>query len=184
MNKFCLAILLFCSAVMVSAAPINIGPPVGGKVPDLSVVDAAGTSRDLASLSGAKGTVLVFFRSADWCPFCQVQLMSLKDVVEPLKSRGYQLAAISYDSEKTLASFSKKRNINYTLLSDSGSKTIDAFGIRNPEYAAGHMAYGVPRPAIFIVSPAGVVRGKLAVNGYRERPENEAILEAIDKLSK
>ncbi len=182
MNKFCVAIVLFCTALLVSAAPINIGPPLGSKVPDLSAVDSSSASRNLASLSGTKGAVLVFFRSADWCPFCQVQLMSLKDVVEPLNSRGYQLVAISYDSIKALASFTKKRKINYTLLSDVGSKTIDAFGIRNPEYAVGHFAYGVPLPAIFIVSPTGVLRGKLAVDGYRDRPENDAILEAIDKL--
>lgn len=184
MEKFCLAILLLCTTALVTAAPINIGPPLGSKVPDLSVVDSSGATRNLASVSGIKGTVLVFFRSADWCPFCQVQLMSLKDVVEPLNTRGYRLVAISYDNSQVLAGFSKKRKINYTLLSDVGSKTIDAFGIRNPEIKPGSSAYGVPLPAIFIVSPAGVILDKLAVGGYRERPENEAILEAIDKLPK
>jgi len=35
-------------------------------VPAFTLPDQAGQSRTLASLLGAKGAILVFFRSADW----------------------------------------------------------------------------------------------------------------------
>ena len=50
-------------------APIDtskIGPQVGTTVPEVSGVDQFGTPRSLASVSGPKGAMLVFFRSADW----------------------------------------------------------------------------------------------------------------------
>jgi hypothetical protein len=44
----------------------KLGPQVGTRVPDFSLLDQKGQSRTLASLMGPKGLMLVFFRSADW----------------------------------------------------------------------------------------------------------------------
>ncbi len=44
----------------------KIGPQVGAPVPEFSGVDQFGKTHTLASSLGAKGAMLVFFRSADW----------------------------------------------------------------------------------------------------------------------
>ncbi|HWK30833.1 MAG TPA: hypothetical protein VNR20_01995 [Terriglobales bacterium] len=44
----------------------KLGPQVGEKVPDFSLLDQHDQRRTLASLMGPKGLVLVFNRSADW----------------------------------------------------------------------------------------------------------------------
>ena len=44
----------------------TLGPQVGDRVPDFTLVDQNGRSRTLTSLMGPKGLMLVFFRSADW----------------------------------------------------------------------------------------------------------------------
>ena len=44
----------------------KLGPQVGSRVPDFTLLDQQGQSRTLASLSGPKGLLLVFYRSADW----------------------------------------------------------------------------------------------------------------------
>jgi cytochrome oxidase Cu insertion factor (SCO1/SenC/PrrC family) len=44
----------------------SLGPQVGDRVPDFTLVDQNGRSRTLTSLMGPKGLMLVFFRSADW----------------------------------------------------------------------------------------------------------------------
>ena len=44
----------------------KVGSQVGTRVPDFSLPDQAGRMHTLASLMGARGVVLVFFRSADW----------------------------------------------------------------------------------------------------------------------
>jgi hypothetical protein len=43
-----------------------IGPQVGATVPAFSGVDQFGRAQSLESSRGPKGTMLVFFRSADW----------------------------------------------------------------------------------------------------------------------
>lgn len=47
-------------------ATATLGPQVGATVPPLSGVDQFGKGQTLASLSGPKGLMLVFSRSADW----------------------------------------------------------------------------------------------------------------------
>ena len=44
----------------------KVGPQVGERVPDFSLLDQSGTSRTLQSVAGKNGLMLVFFRSADW----------------------------------------------------------------------------------------------------------------------
>lgn len=52
------------SAGLATAA--DPGIPVGKKVPDFELTDQSGQKRTLKSLTGPKGIMLVFFRSADW----------------------------------------------------------------------------------------------------------------------
>ncbi len=91
-----------------------------------------------------------------------------------------RLVGISYDPTSVLSKFSRKRGIEYTLLSDPGSKTIDAYGARNKE-ATGRTA-GIPHPTIFIVDREAVIRFKLRHEGYKERPAPEEIIAAAETL--
>jgi hypothetical protein len=43
-----------------------IGPQIGARVPEFSGADQFGRTQTLQSVLGAKGAMLVFFRSADW----------------------------------------------------------------------------------------------------------------------
>ena len=165
------------------AAGIDIGPPVGSKAPSLHATDLGGKPVSIRSISGRKGVVLLFFRSAKWCPYCQKQLIEFRDAQAPLEARGYDLAAISYDPPPIMTDFAAKRQIGYQFLSDPGSVTIDAFGLRDPQYPATSIAFGVPRPAIFVISRKGVIETKLAEEGFKVRPSVQAVLDAVDNLS-
>jgi hypothetical protein len=67
---FTLLIAVLCIVSMAAQAPqidtSEIGPRVGQKVPEFSGTDQLGRKHTLASSLGAKGAMLVFFRSADW----------------------------------------------------------------------------------------------------------------------
>jgi hypothetical protein len=43
-----------------------LGPQVGEPVPDLRLTDQHGRAQTIAGAAGPKGTMVVFFRSADW----------------------------------------------------------------------------------------------------------------------
>jgi hypothetical protein len=62
--RFCFLSLL--AIALLDGQNIRTGPAVGNPVPDFSAQDQEGRTRTLKSVSGPKGTMLVFFRSADW----------------------------------------------------------------------------------------------------------------------
>ncbi len=94
--------------------------------------------------------------------------MELERSKELLKSKGYGVAAISYDSVEILANFSSRRNITIPLLSDPDSKLIKAFGILNDKVPPGPLA-GIPHPGTFIVDQTGRIKERYFEDDYRER---------------
>jgi cytochrome oxidase Cu insertion factor (SCO1/SenC/PrrC family) len=68
-----IAVPFAAAAVLISAAaaqsptdPATLGPQVGEKAIPFTLPDQNGAPRDSAALAGPNGTMLVFFRSADW----------------------------------------------------------------------------------------------------------------------
>jgi hypothetical protein len=66
MRAISFAILLAVLQAVPSVKLDTIGPKVGETVPDFELRDQHGASRTLSSLAGPNGTMLVFYRSADW----------------------------------------------------------------------------------------------------------------------
>jgi peroxiredoxin len=161
-------------------APVDIetlGPQVGSRVPDFTLVDQQGQSRSLASLMGPRGLMLVFYRSADWCALCKQQLADLQSRAADLRQHGLGLAAVSRDPVTVLAELSKRRSITFPLLSDSGSATIKRYGIFNTAVPPNNpQMYGIPFPGTFIVNPQGIVTERFFEPTYQERTTVASIL--------
>src|SRR5258705_12102685 len=150
------AALLFGTLIQAGQGQANpdfdLGPAINAKAPDIGTPpDQTGAPRALGSLMGEKGMVLFFFRSADWCPYCQAQMMDLNTAVAGIERRGYKMAGISYDSPAILKTFIERRSIRYTLVSDPKSEIIDRYKLRHSQYPANSPAEGVPLPHIFIL---------------------------------
>jgi hypothetical protein len=63
------AIAAAFAATIAAQAPTDVttvGPKVGDKAVAFALTDQTGRRQTLASIAGPKGTMLVFFRSADW----------------------------------------------------------------------------------------------------------------------
>ncbi len=175
-----------CAILQVPAMPEvqRLGPQVGDHVPDFTLIDQHGQPRPLASLSGPKGLMLVFYRSADWCPYCKTQLAELQTQAMALKQRGIEIAAVSYDSVAVLADFSKRRGVTFPLLSDPGSATIKRYGILNTTIPETDVrSYGIPFPGTFMLDAHGVVTSRFFEQAYQERTTARSILARLgDKL--
>ena len=101
-----------------------------------------------------------------------------------LKDAGINIVAISYDPVDTLAEFAKKNEIGYPLLSDEGSKTIDAFGIRNKEAEGNPRFAGIPHPGTYILSKDGIILGKLFKEKYAQRHDTEELITLVKEVVK
>jgi peroxiredoxin len=126
---------------------------------------------------GSKGLMLVFSRSADWCPYCKTQLADLQARSGELRKQGINVAAVTYDPVPVLADFAKRRGIAFPLLSDPGSVTIKRYGILNttvPE--TNKQSYGIPFPGTLMLDAAGVVTSRYFEQAYQERNTVGSIL--------
>ncbi len=65
-SYLCLSLAVLVAQQLVPIDTSKIGPTVGSVAPAFSGVDQNRTPRTLKSVAGPKGTMLVFFRSADW----------------------------------------------------------------------------------------------------------------------
>jgi len=161
----------------------SFGPRAGSKAPPIDpLTDQDGKMRRLADLAGPKGTILMFYRSAGWCPYCQAQLIAMQDGAAQLERRGYRIVGISYEGPEVNKAFTQRRGVTYPLLSDPGAKVISAWGLRDPQYAQGHRAFGVPRPVIYVIDRQNTIRARLAEATYQNRPPVAEVAKAIDAL--
>ena len=167
------------SAIHVASLQIfsEVGLRAGQKAPDFSAHDQFGKTQTLETLRGSKGTVLLFYRSADWCPYCKGQLIQLQAAKERFEKQGIKLAGISYDNVEILKYFSDRRKIDFPLLSDPDSKIIRMYRVLNAE-AIGPNA-GMARPGYFYIDTEGMIREKFFEAKYRERLTGNNVLSKL-----
>lgn len=165
-------------------AVIEVGPVLNQKAPEIHVIDTRKSPINIEQLSGEKGLILVFFRSADWCPFCKRHLIELNDYAQQFNDLGYGIGAISYDSPEVLAAFTQEENLSYPLLADQQVKTMQAYGIVNSQYSPGDENYGIPYPGIVIVNKAGEVVFKYFYEGYMRRVKFDELYQQLELANK
>jgi len=179
-----LALLVLALAPAALARADDLGPAIGAAAPDIGArPDQNGKPHRLPDLMGKNGLVLFFFRSADWCPYCQAQLIDINTGVAEIEKRGYHIAGLSYDTPEILQTFTLKRHLTYTLLSDPKSEIIDRYNLRDPQYPPGSRAYGVPRPIIFVLDTQGVIKAKLYEESFKNRPPVGAVISRLDEFA-
>lgn len=187
--SFAAAALALCVAAptVAVAAPEKsvsaIGPAVGGRVAMTTPLTASsGKTTTLGAVAGGHPVMVVLFRSAKWCPYCQAQLKGLGQVAAAAKAKGVRFVAVSYDAPDVLAAFAAKQKIAFPLFSDSNSRMIDALRLRDPQYARDSFAYGVPYPTTLLLDARGTVRGKVVETDYKVRPTQGDLIAMLDRL--
>lgn len=97
------------------------------------------------------------------------------------------LYAISREDAETSRKFIEKIEadgegpVEFRLLSDPDSTTIDRYALRDPVYA-GTDNYGLPRPSVFVLDREGTIRWSRIENDYTQRPETSEIQAALDAV--
>ena len=160
---------------VISVKPFEeIGLAVGQKAPAFSLPDQFGHVQTLETLRGPKGTVLLFYRSADWCPYCKGQLVQLQAAKARFDRQGIKLAGISYDNVDILKFFSSRKDIEFPLLADPDSQVIRLYKVLNSD--AVNRNLGMARPGYFFIDTSGVIREKFFEARYRERLTGNNVL--------
>lgn len=166
------------------ATTANAAATVGQSIPhNLDFQDQKGKQRNFADLVGKKGMILVFVRSAEWCPYCQKQLIDFNKNAKQFTDEGYNIVSVSYDTPAAMEKFVTTNKPSFPMLSDPRSDSIRAFGILNEQSAIGTRSYGIPNPHVYIVSKDKKIQAKFAESDYKNRPSLDKILAEVKKLN-
>ena len=142
--------------------------------PDFLLVDPDGMSKKLADFHG-KWLVLYFYPK-DETPGCTTEACSFRDARDTLAGMGAEIVGISKDDASSHEKFKANHSLNFTLLSDPGGTTIEAYGAWGPKMF-GHL--GILRKT-FLIDPEGVVQkvyGRVTPVGHGSK-----VIEDLAKL--
>jgi peroxiredoxin len=99
-----------------TASPVDAEKSVNSKALDFSLKDAYGKPLSLSSLKGK--VVLVNFW-ATWCPPCKAEMPSMNRLYNEIRSRGFEIVAISTDNSiSPVKDFLAKNRIDFPVLFD------------------------------------------------------------------
>lgn len=127
----------------------------GAPAPTVRLTDQDGTERALEDLRGPSGTVVYFYPKA-FTPGCTTEACDFRDSHETFAARGYRVVGISGDDPATLRDFAAEHELPFTLLSDPGSATAQAWGAWGEREIQGTRSVG-PLRSTFVLDADGVV---------------------------
>jgi len=161
--------------------------------------DATGTPVSLESIIEDGPAVIVFYRGG-WCPYCNVALRTYQSELLPqLENFGARLVAISPQSPDQSLSTVEKAGLEFTVLSDPGSRLAQRIGIafqEADEVLAAQRELGLdiaqvnaegatmlPRPTVLIVDQNHTVRFVDVQPDFTARTEVADIVAAFSTRS-
>ena len=113
------------------------------KAPDFSLPDQNGTLHTLSQYAGK--WVVVYFYPKDSTPGCTKEACSFRDGRQFLEEAGAVVLGISKDSVASHKKFAEAHKLNFTLLSDTSTETIQAYGAWGQKKFMGREYMGINR---------------------------------------
>ena len=123
-------------------------------MPDFEVMDQDGNKVSSKDLIGKK--TIIYFYPKDNTSGCTAEACSLRDNHEALIARGYNVVGVSKDSVKSHKNFKEKYDLPFTLLSDTSTEMLQAFGAWGEKKMYGKTVMGTIRKT-FIFDEKGIL---------------------------
>jgi len=135
--------------------------------------------------------VISFYRGG-WCPYCNLELKALQEILPELKELGADLIAVTPETPDNSLTTSEKNELSFSVLSDVNNTYAKSLGLvfqmpenlrelyhsfnLNVDVHNGNKDYELPMPATFIVNEQREIIYSFVPEDYTERLEPEIIL--------
>lgn len=97
-----------------------------------------------------------------------------------IHSAGGEVFGLSADSPFSLAKWAEQEGYSFTLLSDFGKATTDAYGVLNPDVRG---IVGVPKRSAFLVDKEGRLVQQELVETPGSLPDLDGLIEQLKALA-
>ena len=127
---------------------------IGDRMPDFEVVDQDGNKVEAKDLIGRK--TIVYFYPKDNTSGCTAEACNIRDNYGALVAAGYNVVGVSKDSAASHRKFMDKYELPFTLLSDTSTEMLQAFGAWGEKKMYGKTVMGTLRRT-FIFDEQGIL---------------------------
>jgi peroxiredoxin Q/BCP len=143
----------------------------GDQAPNFSLEADDGTTVTRASLAG-KNVVLYFYPKDD-TPGCTKEACDFRDAFPRFGKIDAVVIGVSPDSVESHWKFKAKYNLPFRLLSDTGHKLADTFGVWKEKSMYGRKFMGIERTTVIVDRKGRVAKifPKVKVPGHAEEVE-------------
>ncbi len=182
---------------LVASGQVERALKTGDRAPSFNLPDQDGTMMSSADLL-TKGPVVLSFYRGVWCPFCNIELKALQEVLSEIEARGASLLAISQQTPANSRKAQRENALTFPILADKGGEVGAAFGLRwsVPEEMRemhkklggplpgfnGEDSWTLPMPARIVIGQDGVIAYAEVNPDYTKRPEPSDLFPVLDGL--
>ena len=168
---------------------------IGDKMIDFNLPDPLGNTVSLSSLLDINDKLIISFYRGGWCPYCNLELKALQEMLPEFEKAGASLVAITPETPDNSLTTSEKNNLSFSVLSDIDNiiskqvglvfqmpnDLIDVYHSFNLNVSKhnGNDDYELPMPATYILNKKGEILYAFVPEDYTERANPKEILEII-----
>lgn len=127
---------------------------IGDMMPQFEGVDQDGKVVKSQDLLGKK--TIIYFYPKDNTSGCTAEACNLRDNYEAMVAKGYNVIGVSKDSAASHRKFAEKYQLPFTLLADTSTEMIQAFGAWGEKSLYGRKYMGTLRQT-FIFDENGIL---------------------------
>lgn len=167
---------------------------VGDQAPPFTLNNANGKAVDVAAL-WKKGPVVVSFYRGGWCPYCNLELRALQQILPEIEALGGTLVVVSPEKPNDTLSTAEKNALTFPVLSDPGQNVGRAFGLVyafSDELISAYKGFGLDIPgkndseewalpisATYVINRGGTILYANTDADYRDRADPAEVLAAL-----
>ena len=170
---------------------------VGDTAPAFTLKNAAGNDVSLSDYLEKGNVVLTWYRGG-WCPYCNLTLKALQDLLPDFNSAGAHLLALTPELPDNSLSTSEKNELSFEVLTDYNNEVAKTYNLVFKLISGVAASYkkafdlekynGVdtdelPLAATYVINQEGVVTYAFLDAEYRNRAEPSEVLAAVQALS-
>ncbi|MFC5045871.1 peroxiredoxin-like family protein [Aquimarina hainanensis] len=166
----------------------------GNKIPEITLPNANGKQVSVQDILKEKKVVLSFYRGG-WCPYCNLELKALQNVLPEIEKNGATLVAISPETPDHSLSTTEKNELSFQVLSDKDNVVAKNFNLTfalpdelveiyksfniDVETSNGNSDHELPISATYIIEQDGTISYDYLEEDYKKRADPQDIINQL-----
>lgn len=186
------------TAELIASGQATRAIKAGERAPSFTLKDQDGNDVSSAELLRRGPLIITFYRGV-WCPYCNIELQAINDVLPQIEGYGASVVAISPQTPVNSRKSVRDNKLGFPVLSDTNGEVGAAFGLRFalPDYLVdlykalkndlpafnADPSWTLPMPARYVIDQDGIVLYSEVNPDYTHRPDPVDMFPVLERAN-